>query len=245
MDTESLVQQYVAHGWDANSARADINNGGWQNKEWITGGSSGSNVDSILSNSISAITGGINKADVYENKNPFSFDEALARQAATAEYSPYYTRTLQDYTQNVQKKTTRSAEDLKSTLNFLAGSKEYFTGTNRKVLEQSLRNTAQGYEGKGLYMSGASKRDLQDIQEENKSKVSEYERGYQEDVRSAKLGDTRTSEDLAYELGQTTRDIGEQQKYAIESGVLTRKNEAREEYSAARQKYYAGLGYIS
>lgn len=243
MDIDSLIQIYRSQGWNDDAAiRADIAAGGWQGK--VGGNGGGSGVDSILSNSINSITSSLNVPKPYESVAPFNFDEALARKAATAEYEPYYKRTLEDYTQSVERKKSRSAEDLQSTLKFLAGGKEYFTGANRRVLDKALRQSAEGYEGRGLYLSGANKRDLEEIKTENQASVSEYERGLEEQQRTAKLTDKRTIEDVDYEKAQTTRNLAEEQKFAIESGVLKRRGEYQTTYEQGRKKYYSGLGYI-
>ena len=227
-------------GWGNTEADANFKAKGGSPGQATSGGS----VDDYLNNSINSITSALKIPTPYEEKNPFAFDEALARKAATAEYEPYYARTLQDYTQSVERKKSRSAEDLSSTLKFLAGGKEYFTGANRRILDKALLTTAQGYEGRGLYLSGATKKDLEDVKTESAAQAGEYERGYGENVRTAELGKTRTSEDLATEQSQTTRDLAESQKYAVESGVLKRRGEYQTTYEMGRRKYYSGLGYI-
>ena len=237
-----------------------MQNGGWynnpatgKNQRWWTGGiwtdgsdptgggssgSAGGGADNILQNSINSITSMVKKVTPYEQTNPFAFDEALARKAADAEYSPYYAELLSDYTSTVERKKSRSSEDLSSTLEQLNAGKEYYTGAERRALDKAERQTNEGYAGKGLFLSGVRKRDLNELETESKARTENYLGSYNYNVGQQKLGDTRTKEDLTTALSQYSRDTEREKKYAIESGVLTRRGEALDEYNIKKQNYY-------
>lgn len=232
-------------------------NGGWynnpatgKNQRWWNGGiwtngedpnkgnSSSDNASSILQNSINSITSMIKKVTPYEQNNPFFFDEQLARKASEAEYSPYYKELLQDYTSNVERKKSRSIEDLKTTIDQLNAGKEYYTGVQRRALDAAERSTNEGYAGRGLFMSGVRGRDIKELQTNNDAQVGNYLNNYNYNVNQSKTADTRTKEDLTTQLSQYTRDTEREKKFAIESGVLTRKGEALDEYNIKKQNYY-------
>lgn len=227
-------------GWGDAEAEADFAATGGAGK----GGSSGFNgggidVDTILDNAIKAMEDLFPKpVQPYEEVNPFFFDEALAEEASTAEYSPYYEELLSDYVATVEKTKSRSQEDLDTTLEQLSGGREYYLGKERRLLDRSLRSTNEGYAGQGLFFSGAREKERRELEQEYGADIGEYERKYEYNVGQAEKTTGRTIEDV--ERGQSlyTRDIEREKEAAIKSGILARKGEAREEYEMSRQKYY-------
>ena len=238
-------------GWDPAAAQQD-----WQAKgkninllqEMRGGGSSGgggvSSVDDILNNAIGSIMKLVPKAvKPYEEVNPFFFDEALAKQAATAQYAPYYNEMLSDYISEVERKKSRSVEDLRIVTEQLEAGKEYYMGTERRLLDKALRGVNEGYAGRGLFLSGAREKDLRELKEESEYKTGEYLRQYGEAKSSAQLAKERGFEDIDTAKSMYERDIEREKQYAITSGVLQRKSETREEYEAGRRKYYDNALY--
>ena len=225
------TEAYTA--WGEAEAAADTKAKG------ITGGG-GSNGGGIASEYISSIADLIGKVpEPYETKNPFFFDEQLAREASTAEYAPYYQELLSDYVANIERTKSRSSKDLKRTLDFLGGGKEYFLGRERRLLDKAIKNTSEGYAGRNLFFSGAREKDIRELKEESEEGVSEYMRGYGYKTGEAELTHERTLEDEALKQKFYTRDIEREKKYAVEQGILQRKGETREEYELGRKKYYS------
>jgi hypothetical protein len=208
----------------------------------INGGGSS---EDYLQKAIDAMTSKIKKIKPYDEVNPFSFDETLAREAATAEYAPYYDETLSDYVANVEKKLSRSVADRDTTLEQLNAGKEYYTGAERRALDKSIRSTNEGYAGRGLFFSGVRPRDVQELQTESNAKVGNYMSGYNYNVGQTNLAQKRTAEDLATAQSQYTRDINREKQYGIETGIANRKSEATNEYNLKRQQYYDTQNYIS
>ena len=202
------------------------------------GGGGEDTVDSILSPFISSIADLFKKVKPYEEANPFAFDEVLAREASTAEYSPYYKEFLSDYVAKAENTKSRSNEDTSKLLDLLSANKDYFTGRQRRLLDQAERNVNEGYAGRGLYLSGARGRDINEMRTENKELVKDYMTGYEYQKTGAETTRERTLTDVNLAQSQYTRDIGRQEKTAIEAGVLQRKGETLDEYEVARQKYY-------
>lgn len=228
-------------GWGETEAAAD-----WRAKGSPApsgGGGGGGSADAILNEAVNSYASLFKQVKPYDEVNPFSFDEQLARQASTAEYSPYYDEMLSDYTSTVQRSSSRSEEDLKSTLEQLSAGKEYYMGTERKVLDRALDSTNNGFAGRGLFFSGAREKDIGQLKEDYQARTGEYERQYGYNTGQANLSNKRTQEDLSTSLQNYQRDIGREKQYAIESGVLNRKSEAVQQYEMGRQKYYDSQMY--
>lgn len=206
--------------------------------------SGGGGVNDILSSAISSLMGFMPKAvKPYDSVHPFSFDEALAKEAATKEYSPYYDEKLADYVSTVQRNLTRSQEDKQSTIENLNAGKEYYMGTQKKLLDRAMNNTNEGYAGNGLFFSGAREDDINQLTEDFNDTTGEYLREFKYGVGQAEKTQKRLSEDLSTEKSQYTRDIGREKELAITQGVLQRKSEAVQEYEMGRQKYYDAAQY--
>jgi hypothetical protein len=222
-------------GWNRASAEADAA----AHPEKIAGVGGGTSGDSILQNAINSFLPMFKKVTPYEERNPFFFDEKLARTASEAEYSPYYKELLSDYTSTVERKKSRSREDLLTTLEQLNAGKEYYMGAERRALDKAERQTNEGYAGRGLFLSGVRKRDIADIREESANRTGNYLRNYDYNVGQARTSEKRSGEDLTTMLSQYTRDTERDKKYAIESSVLTKRGEALDEYNIKKKNYYA------
>ena len=250
MNAEQIKAAYPGYaGWNDSAAiEADFRATGGAGKGGSSssgGGSSGSSGGgaedymTIAKNFATAIAANVKKVTPYGDVNPFSFDEALATESATKEYSPYYARLLTDYTQNVERTKSRSAEDLKTTLDQLSAGKEYYTGVQRRALDTATRNTNEGYAGNGLFFSGVRERDIKQLQTENTAQVGNYMNTYKYNTGQAETGNQRTIENQDVALSQYSRDTGEAQKAAIAGNVLQRKNEALNEYGLKQKDYYS------
>lgn len=238
MTAQELVNAgfYGYQGWSDAAAAADYAATGGAGKGSPTGGGG---ANDYLTNAVNSFSSLVKKTPSYSSVNPFSFDEALAKESATAEYAPYYKQLLTDYTQNVETTKSRSAEDLKSTLEQLNAGKEYYTGVQRRALDTATRQTNEGYAGNGLFFSGARQRDVKQLQTENQAQTENYLGTYNYNTNQAKLGDTRTTQNQDTALSQYTRDTNQAEKAAIEGNVLQRKNEALNEYGIKQADYYA------
>jgi hypothetical protein len=231
-------------GWGQTGADADFKAKGGQTGSQTSSSSGGGNsVESIVKGMQDYVASLINVPEDYSIKNPFSFDETLAKTAATAEYSPYYDQMLSDYTSTVERTKSRSQEDLTKTLDQLAAGKEYYMGTERRLLDRTIDNVNKGYAGQGLFFSGAKQKDINQINTEYGAQTGEYNRQYQYNVGQAQTAATRTSENIATASSMYSRDVGQAKTAAIEQGVLQRQSEAVQQYEIRRQKYYGASGY--
>ena len=246
--TDQEFQQYYP-GWNRIAAEADWNAVG-KSKYGGMDSSGGDSVDSILSSSIQAITGKLQAVKPYEEVDPFAFDAKLAEESVTAEYSPYYAELLSDYTTNIEKQKSRSSEDLDKTLAQLNASKEYYTGVQRRALDKSIRNTNEGYAGKGLFFSGVRGRDVDELKNEfakGYGPEGYYTKNYANQAQTAITSNERFQKDRDLALSQYTRDTEREKTYAIAAGVQQRKQTALEDWNLKRQQYYdtykGGLKY--
>ena|SRR3990167_4427380 len=236
LSQQDAISQYGTEaytGWGETEAAADA-----KSKGLSGGGGGGGTVDSILNSAISSLSQYFpKKVTPYDQVNPFFFDEALAKEASTAEYAPYYQELLTDYTSTVEKNKSRSQQDLQSTLEQLNAGKEYYMGNERRLLDRAVKSTNEGFAGRGLYMSGARGKDLADLQTQYSADTGNYLSQYNYNTSQAKLGTERKAEDLTTAQSNYSRDIDREKQLAITSGVLTRKGEARDEYEISRRKY--------
>lgn len=167
----------------------------------------------------------------YTKTNPFVFDEALAKKSATAEYQPYYSELLDDYVKGVdlQRETTRGEANLLTTMQKLD------TGARTRAYDQAVAKAEEGFAGQGLFFSGIKQRAIgeQTVESQAGQEGSTARYNNQQEGLSRQL----TGYDINQQ--QKTRDIGREQEYSIEGGILQRKKEATAQYyTPLEQSYY-------
>lgn len=231
------TEAYTA--WGETEAEADAKAKGLSGG----GGSVQQQYDDLTQGIFDSILGRFNQVKPYEQVNPFSFDEKLATEAATAEYSPYYDQMLSDYTSTVERTKSRSQEDYNKTIEQLNAGKEYYSGTERRLLDRALDTTDKGYASNGLFFSGARQKDIAQLNTEYQAETGEYNRQYEYNVGQAGTALQRTKEDVGTAASQYSRDVGQAKKTAIAQGVLQRQSEAVQQYEAGRQQYYDAAQY--
>jgi hypothetical protein len=205
------------------------------------GGSSGGDANSYLTNSMQPYLDAISKLKEYDKANPFSFDEKLARDASTAEYAPYYKEMLTDYTSDVEKTKSRSSSDADKVLKQLQAGQEYYSGQARKSIDMSIKNSNEGFAGRGLYLSGARGEEAKRLESTYTDAYGPegYKTGeYLASVDKTKTTLDRSTADANNLLSRYTRDTGREEKAAIEGGVLDRKGEYITQYETGRKNYY-------
>ena len=143
----------------------------------------------------------------YTKEHPFSFDEELAKQSSTAEYEPYYSELLEDYLTDVGVKKD-TIQDEQKLLSALRTTPEGTAGEYNRAYSRAVAQAEEGFAGSGMFFSGIKKRKLGE---------AEVEKEY--DVRGMATGVQRKE-----------RDVGREQKTAIEGGVLQRQQEAMSQY---------------
>lgn len=237
MSAQSLVAQgfYGYQGWGDAEADADFAKTGGAGKGGPSGGGGGLTAESFAESLLKAQEETIKREtqflEQYTAKNPFIFDEELAKKSATQEYAPYYSELLSDYISDLdlKRETTRGEADLLTTLQKLDKS-----GRTR-AYEQAVSKAQEGFAGQGMFFSGIRQRaeGLEEVGYKEGLKGSEARYG------EAQAGLGRTLEGYDISQQRQERDIGREQKYAIEGGILQRKKEATAQYyTPLEQAYY-------
>lgn len=235
MSAQGLVNMgyYGYAGWGDSEADADFASTGGKGK----GGpqEQGKTADQFANDLIKSQEEQIKREtqflEQYTATNPFVFDEQLARQSATQEYQPYYSELLKDYVSDIdkQRETTRGEATLLTTL------KKIDMGGRSREYQLAVDRANEGYAGSGMFFSGIKQRatGLEDV-------------AYKEGVTGAEARYGQQGQALQNQLGQydiseqrKTRDVGREQGYAIEGGILQRKKEAQTQYYVPlEQSYY-------
>jgi len=167
----------------------------------------------------------------YLKKNPFAFDENLARQSSTAEYDPYYSEILNDYLSDVETKRS-SVQDQKKLAEEMY---KYDVGAKSREYANAVSQTEEGFAGSGLYFSGAKERALGTQEIENQDATGQAKSQFE--YGQTQLGRQETALDT--EAQRKERDVGRDKTAAIESGVLQRQGEAQKAYySPLVSSYY-------
>lgn len=241
MSASSLVAQgfYGYQGWDDAAADADFALTGGAGKGSATGGGGASDpmqiasqyADSLINTQREQLQRETSFLEGYTRENPFVFDEELARKSATSEYAPYYSELLDDYVKGIdmQRETTRGEAKLLTTLQGLD------KGARTRAYDQAVAKANEGFAGQGLFFSGIKQKAVGDTTvdylEGQTGSTARYENS------KANVGRQLEGYDIAQQ--QKTRDIGREQDYSIEGGILQRKKEATAQYyTPLEQSFY-------
>src|SRR3990167_3796402 len=159
------------------------------------------------------------------SENPFQFDEELAREAATAEYTPFYQEQLDDFVQDISTRRQQGA------------------GEERRLLEDLTVERDIGLAERGLTFSGEKKRPLGEEVVGATSSPLSFMRDLQRKARDLKVSTRQLLDDLSQTAFRGERDVQRQKKAAIESGVLQRRGEGLESYLTGLQTQEEGITY--
>lgn len=227
-------------GWGEAEATANYNATGGAGKQTSGGGSSSGGSDGFISPEDYAnklleaqkkqIDEETKFLDQYTKSNPFIFDEELAKKSATAEYEPYYSELLKDYTADVDLKR-QSVQDEATLLTKL---KQMDDASRSRSYQQAVSRANEGFAGSGMFFSGDRARGVGEM-------AVDYTTGQQrqeETFGNQQRGYERQQTALDTDMSQKTRDIGREQEAAVESGILTRKNEAQVQYYSPLEQTY-------
>lgn len=173
----------------------------------------------------------------YEQVNPFSFDEALARESATQEYSPYYNQLLSDYMGNVNTQRSRGQADETRLLDELTKNKDIFLSDAERSTAINKETTANQYDQSGLYDSGQQLRATGLVDVNNEANKNKYLTGYGYQTGDVQTKTKNLLEDLTSQANIFQRNNQQDLKTGIEGGVLQRQNEAQQQYEAQRKRY--------
>lgn len=167
----------------------------------------------------------------YLAKNPFAFDELLAKQSATEEYTPYYTELLNDYIEDINVKR-QTIEDDKRLSEYLS---ERSAEKTSREYEQAIASAEEGFAGSGMFFSGIKDRTggLLNIEKTGELADIATKEGYAQRGYERQLGVLDTAEE------RQRRDIEREKEAAIAGGIETRRGEAMKGYyTPLTESYY-------
>lgn len=177
---------------------------------------------------------------------PFEFDKELARQAVTAETSPYYNELRQDYLSRSETEATRIVEDRDASLGLLGERREDYMQDTERSFSDALEKSREGFAGKNMFFSGDREEAGRKLGEQKEEGISDYEREYGFETGQRKQTATRGLADIGTQKETFQRDVGRDEQYEIERGVAGRRGEALDQYiSGAIATYYGQSGFGS
>lgn len=244
MDKEALISAMVAKGHTRSTAEGAIAGRGmadlWREYMGGSGGAGGmadpaemaaKYAQAVVDAQKKQIDEEVNFLTGYSKDNPFVFDEALARQSATAEYEPYYTELLDDYLKGVDLKRQSITDEQK----LLTDLYRLDTTDRSRQYGQAVAQAEEGFSGKGLFFSGFR---AGGVGEKSADYAADQDRtGVNYKFMTGKL--TNEGKQLDLDQSQKMRDTEREKQENIESGILTRQNEAITQYNVPlTQAYY-------
>lgn len=224
LSREDSIQKYgtaAYTGWDEIAAEYDAR--AYPEKLNTETGNGGLPSASEVANAvIAAVTESLPEVPKYSD-NPFAFDEALAREASTAEFSPFYQEKLDDFITDIE--TTRQR----------GGAEE------KKLLQDLTTERDVGLAERGLTFSGEKRRDLTGEVNATTASPVGFVRDLQRQGRDITTTTRNLFEDLTKQAFRGTRDVNREKGTAIEQGVLQRRGEALDSYLSGIKTQEEGL----
>lgn len=159
------------------------------------------------------------RATEFDTRNPFAFDEVLARKSAEEVNDPFYKQKLSDFLQGVERQRTRSIEDEQNLLSEIKADIQSYTGRAKLELDRAINASREGFADAGMFFSGRRIGAEGTLETENQMNLSDYLRGQAQRERATTLGGTRTREDLLTQQTIGQRDIGRERQFEVEQDV--------------------------
>jgi len=228
--SEQEAQTILGQAWDQSQYGADS----LAVDEILRGSSGGSGADQTVQDIINESTNALeneflNRAQEFDEQNPFSFDEALARASSEERYNPYYEAELGDFISGVERKKESLAgqKDLLTELNQME------TRIDKRNMDEAIRQSEQGFAGAGLFFSGDRSR------ETNLQKISGKEQAQEKDSRfQYNLGEIgRGESELDQSLATQKRRVQAEKETAIQTDISQRKAEELAQREIERGQY--------
>lgn len=206
----------------------------------ITGDPATDYINKIIDSITSPLKQANERAAKFDSENPFAFDEILAEQSANERLSPYYETELRDYISGANRARGRTLQDEQSFRRELDTTTETVSGRMKQDVEETIRNTEDGYASSGLLSSGARERATGVTQTRGTEDLSTYMRGQELRRQDSLNRQSRTMEDLA--AGQQTyeRKLGAEKATALTTDIEKQRQESLARREMERQNY---IGY--
>jgi hypothetical protein len=158
------------------------------------------------------------KFQEFDEQNPFSFDEALARSSAEERFSPFYDAELSDFVSGIsrQRESTQGEQKLLQTLNQIG------MGQDKRNLDEAIKASEEGFAGAGLFFSGARER----ATGQKNIAGAEQREGRAERFGFAQEQGRRQLEDISGREATGRRQLGAERTTTLQTDIEKQKTEA-------------------
>lgn len=181
-----------------------------------------------------------NKSKEFDQQNPFTFDEALARASANERFDPYYDAELNDYVTGANNARQRSTEDATRLQKELTADTSTYVGQVRRNVQDAIDTAKEGFAGSGLYASGQRIRREGKISNEGNQQIDVANENYRRGLASSQRELGRNLQDI--NLGQNTfeRRLGSEKETNILTDIEKQRQDKLRQREYERQQY---VGY--
>ncbi|HEC65916.1 MAG TPA: hypothetical protein ENI23_11535 [bacterium] len=177
------------------------------------------------------------RAGEFEEKNPFLFDEALARASAEERFDPFYDAELGEFMTGITRQKERSTEDAEVLRKELTTQTEQFVGRAGRDIKEALESSREGFAGAGLFFSGKRLKREGDINIAGEEGTSDFLRRQKLKQREGDIGLTRGLEDISLRETTARRRVGAARETDILTDVAGQRKEELGKREFARQQF--------
>jgi hypothetical protein len=171
-----------------------------------------------------------NKLGEYMKKNPFTFDEALAKLSAEERFNPYYDAELKDFLTGVERTRSRTVQDEETLRQELTTQTENYVGRTKRDIDQAITASGEGFSGAGLYASGRRIREGAMIDIKGQENISDTLRKSNLSTQESQLRQSRTLEDLGTQQATFGRRLGAEKETNVLSDIQQQKRDEANQY---------------
>lgn len=180
------------------------------------------------------------RSQEFDEKNPFVFDEILARQSAEERLSPYYQAELKDYVTGIERSRGRTVQDEEQLRAELDTKTDQVQGNLRRDLEETIRGTQEAADDSGLLFSGRRLRQEGKAAVETEEDLATSLKGTDVQKAESLKRQGRNLEDLLSQEQTFKRRQQAEQETSLQTDVEEQKREQQQQRELERQQF---VGY--
>lgn len=194
-------------------------------------------INNILDSTTKPFLDAQSRAKEFDEKNPFSFDEALARSSAEERLDPYYKAELGTYIQGVETARGRTAQDEEKIRNELGVSIERTQTDTERFLDRAVRASEEGFAGDNIFSSGERLAGTGQQRVDTQFKLDDFVQGANSQIQDSTLRQTRRIQDLNSGARDFQRRLTAEKETSILSDVNQQKSDRLRKRELDRQSY--------
>jgi hypothetical protein len=173
----------------------------------------------------------------FDEKNPFAFDEALAKASAQKRFDPFFDAELNEFITGVERQRSRTIQDEEKLRRELSITSDQFVGRAKRNLEETLRASREGFAGAGLFQSGRRTREEGLARIEEGESTGDFLRSQRLRGEESGLRQTRMGEDIDLKRKREERLLGARRETALRTDIETQRGEAQQQREFERQQF--------